>query len=161
MGKNKRVKTELLTNCPCTIIGAGANTKATVTGKRGPLRGTMQAKQVSTHNKYLLLIEDTDEDDVDDVTDDEATVPRRNGMTYNPNRRQRRKNKLQLQHDEQDTSTFEKDDAIRDAAAKGVHIEVDWLALDRGQSHRFARRTRVARVSTCKDGIRDLSIQEV
>lgn len=68
----------------------------TVSGKRDPLRGIESAKLIFASYRYLPLIED----DTDNDTDDEPNIKRHNDKTHNPNKRQRRKMKLQRVHEQ-------------------------------------------------------------
>ena len=65
---------------------------------------------------------------MDHVIDDEIGVRKHDKKAYNPNRKQRRKAKLQLQVgeiDEHDTTTFEDDKIIRDVVARAECVGGD------------------------------------
>ena len=73
-------------------------TNKTAPGKRDPLRGVEMSKPVSTHNKYIVLIEEDQDSDSDDDDNRHVTNRQRIGKPYNPNRRQRRKANMERVH---------------------------------------------------------------
>ena len=127
------------------------NMKHEVPGKRDPLRGTESPKPINVHNKYEALIgEDSDSDEDDDDDDERRRRHTRRTKAYNPNRRQRRKARLQRECEQcgdcEDESMIDSDnetqrltdEAVRDSAAVEDSTEADWTA--ERQSATCARR---------------------
>ena len=109
-----------------------------ISSKRDPLRGTENAKAITTHNKYIALTNEDDnsnDDDNDNDNDNDNDSEAEDKWTlvdyktHKPNKRQRAKRRIIKQQEYNDDCGGD-DEAIRDAAAMNKMPESERIGMN-------------------------------